>query len=311
MILSIVIPVFKAEYIIDELIVRIQNSISQITEDYELILIEDFSPDNSWSLILKYTKLDSRIKGLKLSRNFGQQYAITAGLDFSKGDWIVVMDCDLQDQPEEIYKLYRKALEGYDIVFANRKERKDKFFKRLSSKIFHKIYRYFSGIDSDEGIANFGIYSRKVINEFKKLKEKARSFSTLIGYLGFSKTKIDVEHAERYEGKSTYTFSKLIELSLDVVLSNSNKPLKLSVGLGFIMSFVSIILGVYNLIAHYSGMIDVPGYTSTIFSIWFVGGLLTFVLGIVGLYIGKIFDQVKDRQLYIVDQCINIDSIEN
>ncbi len=309
--LSIVSPVYKAKLIVPELVRRIVLAVSEITEEFEVILVDDGCPDNSWTAIEEVCSNDLRVKGVKLSRNFGQHYAITAGLSNSSGQWVVVMDCDLQDRPEEIHKLFTKANEGYDIVFARRIIRKDAFLKRMSSKMFHSLYGYLSGFKSDPTIANFGIYSKNVIDEFNKMQEKSRSFPSLVNYLGFRKTSIEVEHAERSEGESSYSLSRLLRLSFDVILANSNKPLKLTIKLGFFISFFSFALAIYNLIAHWFGIIKVPGFTSTIFSIWFVGGLILFVLGIHGLYVGKIFDQVKNRQLYIVSNRLNFDEHEN
>lgn len=304
--LSIVSPVYRAENIVKELVKQIVEQVSTITEDFEIILVNDASPDNSWSMIVDECAADARVKGINLSRNFGQHYAITAGLNYAKGQWVVVMDCDLQDRPDEIPNLYRKAMEGYEIVYARRVARKDKFFKKLSSTLFHKAYAYLSGISTDSTIANFGIFNRKVILEYNKMKETARSFPSLVQYLGFKRTTLDVQHAERFEGATSYSFAKLLRLTTDVILSNSNKPLKMTVKLGFGISFLSFALALYNIIAHFAGIIQVEGFTTTVFSIWFVGGLMLFVMGIVGLYIGKIFDQVKDRQLFIVSEEINI-----
>lgn len=304
--ISIVSPVYQAEKIIPSLIDRIKKAILPITSDYEIILVEDYSSDNSWAIIEHMALTNKHVVGVKLSRNFGQHYAITAGLSFVSGDWVVVMDCDLQDNPDEIPALYQKAEEGFDIVYARRVKRKDKFLKRLSSSVFHAVFNYLSGQKTDKTIANFGIYSRKVIDEFNKMKESARSFGSLLSYLGFSTATIDVTHSVRYEGKTSYSLRKLLKLSTYVILSNSNKPLRLAVQFGFIISILAFLLAIYNVIAYILGIIMVPGYTSTIFSIWFVGGLIMFMLGVVGLYIGKIFDQVKGRQLFIVDKTINI-----
>jgi len=304
--ISVVSPVYRAEKIVSELVKQIVENVSKITTDFEIILVNDASPDDSWLAISAECKKDKRVKGIDLSRNFGQHYAITAGLNFAKGEWIVVMDCDLQDRPDEIPNLYAKAQEGWDIVQARRLERQDSFFKRLSSTIFHKIYAYLSGMQTDKSIANFGVYNQKVIAEFNKMKETARSFPSLLNFLGFKKTVLDVKHAERFEGATSYSFAKLLRLTADVILSNSNKPLKLTVKLGFIISLFSFLLAFYNIIARMSGMIQVAGFTTTIFSIWFVGGLILFVLGIVGLYIGKIFDQVKERQLFVVRETLNV-----
>ena len=304
--LSIVSPVYKAENIVSELVKQVKESVSAITDNFEIILVNDASPDNSWLKIVAECAKDSRVKGLNLSRNFGQHYAITAGLKYIKGDWVIVMDCDLQDRPDEIPNLYNKALEGWEIVYARRMERKDGFFKKLSSKLFHKVYSYLSGINTDSSVANFGIFNNKVITEYNKMREIARSFPSLVQYLGFNRTTLDVQHAERFEGLTSYSYRKLLRLTTDVILSNSNKPLRMTVKLGFTISILSFLLALYNIFAHFAGIITVEGFTTTVFSIWFVGGLLLFVLGIVGLYIGKIFDQVKDRQMFIVSKEINI-----
>lgn len=305
--LSIVSPVYRAENIVEELVKQVKQVVSTITDDFEIILVNDYSPDNSWDKIKDECAKDVRVKGLNLSRNFGQHYAITAGLKYAQGDWVIVMDCDLQDRPDEIPNLYHKVLEGFEIVYARRNDRQDKLTKRLSSHMFHFVYQYLSGLQTDGNIANFGIFHKKVIREYNHMNEYARSFPSLINYLGFKVCAIDVKHSERFEGKTSYSFRKLLRLSSDVILSNSNKPLKLTVKLGFIISMISFLLALYNIFAHFAGIITVEGFTSTIFSIWFVGGLILLVLGIVGLYIGKIFDQVKERQLFIVSEEINVE----
>ena len=304
--ISIVSPVYRAEKMVQILVERIVKSVTTITEDYEIILVNDASPDASWQMIEQECAKDKRVKGINLSRNFGQHYAITAGLNYAKGEWIVVMDCDLQDRPEEIPALYQKAMEVYDVVYARRVDRQDKWFKRTTSKIFNSLLNKMSGLNKDRDVANYGIYHNCVIAEYNKIPEQSRSFGSLILYLGFRTAIIDVQHSERAEGKSSYTLSRMFKLAFDVIISNSNKPLRMAVGLGFTMSALSFLLALYNIIARLIGFISFPGYTTTIFSIWFVGGLLLFVLGIIGLYIGKIFDQVKGRPIYIVRNTINI-----
>ena len=303
--ISVVSPVYRAERIVEELVHQLKENLISITENFEIILVNDASPDQSWDVISEECAKDKRVKGLNLSRNFGQHYAISAGLNYARGKWIVVMDCDLQDRPDEIPRLYNKALEGWDIVQATRVNRKDHFFKRVSSIVFHAVFSYLSGIKSNSDVANFGIYNRKVINEFNKMKETSRSFPSLLLHLGFKRTSLAVIHSERYEGATSYDLSKLVNLGLDIILSNSNKPLKLAVKIGLLISMISFILASYNIFAHLMGIITVQGFTSTIFSIWFVGGLVLFVLGVHGLYIGKIYDQVKERQMYIVEDELN------
>jgi dolichol-phosphate mannosyltransferase len=303
--LSVVSPVYKAEKMVEELVSRILALRIPGVSDIEIVLVEDGSPDRSWDEIVRLAAVHKQIKGIQLSRNFGQHYAITAGLRYCSGDWIVVMDCDLQDQPEEIPFLYEKANQGFDIVQARRTIRNDSFLKKIASKLFHHIYSYLSGLQSDQTIANFGIYSRQVVLEFNGFSESSRSFPSLLNYLGFKRTSINVEHAQRRYGKSSYSFAKLLKLALDVIVSNSNKPLQFAIKIGFLFSFISFVLATYNLVAKIIGLIKVPGFTSTIFSIWFLGGLNLLVLGIIGIYLGKVFDESKNRPLFIIEKTIN------
>jgi dolichol-phosphate mannosyltransferase len=303
--ISIVSPVYKAKNIIPLLVNRIENSVCKITPDYEIILVEDGSPDNSWQVIENVARNNSKIKGIKLSRNFGQHPAIIAGLSEAKGEWIVVMDCDLQDQPEEIEKLYNKALEGFDIVLAKRKNRQDGLLKRLSSMIFAKIYGYFTDTKYDNEVANFGIYNKKVINEVLKMSDFIKSFPLFIKYVGFHSTAIEVVHAEREEGITSYTFSKLISLAFNTIISFSNKPLKIFVKFGISISILSFIMGIYNLYLALTNQIEVLGYSSLIISIWFLSGVIITIVGVTGIYIGKIFDQTKGRESYIIDKITN------
>jgi polyisoprenyl-phosphate glycosyltransferase len=304
--ISIVTPVYGCKQALYELYFRLKDTLEKITIDFEIIMVNDASPDNAWETIKELAKKDKRVKGINLSRNFGQHFAITAGLNYTKGEWVVVMDCDLQDQPEEITKLYDKAMEGYDYVVGLRIQRNDKFMKKFSSHIFNSAFTYLSGINKIKKVINFGIYSSKVILEFNKMKDRARSFRSLVNYLGFKSYAIEVEHARRPYGKSTYTISKLFQLALDDIISNSDKLLKVTIKIGLTISLFAFSLAIYNVISFFTGLIEVPGFTSTIFSIWFVGGLLILFMGVIGLYIGKIFDQVKGRQLYIVSETINV-----
>lgn len=308
--LSIVSPVYKAERIVPELVRRIVESVKTVTEDYEIILVCDGSPDNSWLAIKEECSKNEKVKGINLSRNFGQHYAITAGMRYAKGEWVVLMDCDLQDPPEEIPRLYAKALEGFDIVQSRRIHRKDGFLKRLSSVAFHVVFDWFSGMKTDNTISNLGVYSHKVIDAFNEMQETSRSFGTLLSYVGFRRCTIDVEHSDRFEGKSSYSFGKLMKLMFDITISNSNKPLRIITGAGFLFSLLAFLLALYNVLAYFLGINNLQGFTTTVFSIWFMGGMLMMVLGVLGLYIGKIFNQVKQRPLFIVDELINFSETE-
>ena len=303
--ISIVIPVYRAELIVDELVSRLCASLNAFTSQYEIILVDDCGPDKSWDKIVANAANNNKIIGIKLSRNFGQHHAITAGLDKCTGKWVVVMDCDLQDQPEEIVKLYNKAQEGYDIVFARRAQRQDTFFKRFTSQLFYKGFAYLSGIPQDGTIGNFGIYNRKVIDAINAMREPMRAFAPMARWVGFNRTAIDVAHAERFEGSSSYNWSRLITLALDIAMAYSDKPLKLTVKLGIGISFLSVLYTLYNIVLYNMGIIKLSGYTSLIVSIWFLSGLTIFTLGILGLYLGKVFEGIKDRPLYIIDKTTN------
>jgi len=303
--ISVVSPVYKAELIVDELVIRLTTELKKITNDYEIILVEDCGPDNSWGKIAENCKNDDHITGIKLSRNFGQHHAITAGLDHCSGEWVIVMDCDLQDRPEEIVNLLNKAKEGYDIVFARRAQRQDNFLKKRMSKLYGRIFYWLSGIKIDKTIANFGIYNQKVIRSIHKLREPMRDFGPMIKWVGFKDTSIDVVHSSRFEGKSSYDLAKLTNLALSTILAYSDKPLKLTVKLGTLISFFAFMFTFYNLYEYFTGKITQPGYTTLILSVWILGGMIIFIIGVVGLYISKIFESVKNRPLYVIEKLIN------
>lgn len=300
--ISVVSPIYCAEKILPELIRRIDESISKITSNYEIILVDDCGPDKSWEVIEQIALTNLRVKGYKLSRNFGQHYAITAGLDQANGEWVVVMDCDLQDQPEEVEKLYLKAKEGFDIVLARRYLRQDNFFKKLFSKIFYRTLGYLTGSEQDETVANFGIYNKKVITSIVNMRESIRFFPSMVKWVGFNSTKLNIEHSSREEGKSSYNFKRLISLALDIILAFSDKPLRLVVKSGVIISGISVLFSLYTIYKWFNREIIELGYTSLIISLWLLSGFIISTLGIVGLYVGKIFEGVKNRPIYIINK---------
>jgi len=215
------------------------------------------------------------------------------------------MDCDLQDQPEEISKLINKANEGYDIVLARRAERNDSFFKKMGSKLFYKVFSYLTDTKQDSAVANFGIYSKKAIDAIKSMGDYHRVSPILIQWVGFNRCFIDVEHATRLNGKSTYTTIKLLRLAFDMIISFSDKLMRLGMKLGVIISVFSLILSIYYLISYLLGNILVPGYASLVVLITFSTGIILTFLGLVGTYIGKISLQVKNRPNYIINKKIN------
>ena len=304
--ISVVIPVYGCRAALRELYERLVKSIEVITKDFEIILVNDSCPQNSWEVLEQICAEDSRVKGIELSRNFGQIKAITAGLDYSKGDWVVVMDCDLQDSPEEIINLYNKAQEGYDVVFARRANRRDSFMKVLVSKIFYKIYSFASDGNYDPAICNFSISRRIVIENYCNMRELHRAFVIYVKWLGFRQTTIDVEHNARKEGKSSYNMKKRFKMAGGILTSPSDKLLKFTVGLGFAMTTISF-LTILGLVVHYILGTAATGWTSLIATNCLIGGITIMVIGLVGIYVGNIFMQTKQRPLYVVRQTLNED----
>jgi polyisoprenyl-phosphate glycosyltransferase len=304
--ISVVVPVYRCEACLHELHRRLVAVLETITPVFELILVNDGCPQDSWRTIKQIALADPRVKGIDLSRNFGQIRAITAGLEFASGEWVVVMDCDLQDRPEEIVRLYNKCQDGYDIVFGRRAERRDNFIKRFSSRLFHSVYGYLAGGALDSSISNFSVSRRVVMENYRRMGDQNRAFILFIRWMGFRSTTVDVEHAERSSGKSSYTLRKQLKLASEVITTQSNKPLILSIKVGFLVAAVSFLYGAYLILQYLLYARALSGWTSTIVSIFFMGGVLLAQLGIVGLYVGLIFDQTKSRPLYIVREVVQV-----
>lgn len=298
--ISVVIPVYKAEKILDELYRRLRDAIAPVTQNFEIVLVEDCGGDRSWDVIERLSQADPRVVGLQFSRNFGQHYGITAGLDQCRGDWVVVMDCDLQDAPEEIPRLYAKAQEGYDVVLALRGKRQDPLLKRATSWLYYRLFSYLADLDIDGDSGNFRIMSRQVVKNFVRMREQLRFFGGHVQWMGFPTTGIQVQHAERAEGTSTYTFAKLWKLAMDTILAYSDKPLRMAARLGLTMAAVSLCFGLFLLIRSLVHGSAIPGWSSVIVSLYFIGGMIIGILGILGVYLGKAFDETKKRPLYIV-----------
>ena len=303
--ISIVSPVYQAATIVPRLVEEILHHASAITPSFEIILVEDGSTDESWNAIRAACDKDGRVTGIKLSRNFGQHYAITAGLSAATGRWIVVMDCDLQDRPDQIALLYQTALNGHDTVCAQRTARSDSALKQLSSRLFYRLFSYLTETKQDASVANFGIYNRKVINAILSMNDSTRYFPSMVQWVGYRQTRVTVLHATRFEGKTTYNLRKLIRLAANNIISFSDKPLRLVVLSGIAISGISFLIGAAYFSGNLLGLITVPGYTSIIVSIWLIAGMIIFVLGVVGLYVGKTFEKVKMRPNYLVDERIN------
>jgi glycosyltransferase involved in cell wall biosynthesis len=304
--LSVVIPVYNESSLIDELVKRVKINVKSITEDFEIIIVDDGSQDDTWNLIEHEAKSENRIKGIKFSRNFGHHYAITAGLHNSIGEWVVVMDGDLQDRPEVIPNLYKKAQEGFDVVFVSRQNRPEKLYYRIAQKFFYWILRSLSGIDFDSRQANFSIISKKVVEAFKTFPENARFYGSTIKWLGFRRSFIVADHGKRHSGTPSYTISKRFKLASDIILSFSDRPLRFAIGLGLTMSTLSIFLALWIAYATLKWGYSVTGWSSVIVSILFSSGMILTVLGILGTYLGRIFREVKARPLFVVSETFNL-----
>jgi len=300
--ISVVIPVYEAEDCLHELYRRLKETIETITQDFEIIMVEDCSTDHSWNIIAELSAADRRVRGIRFSRNFGQHYGITAGLDYCCGDWVVIMDCDLQDPPEEIPHLYKKALEGYDVVLALRTERKVGILKHVTSYLFYKVFSYLADTRYDSRIGNFRIISRKVVKYFRMMRERLRFFGGMIDWMGFSAASIVYKPCENRRRKSSYTFKKLFNLAFDAIIAFSDKPLRLAVKIGFVISLFAFVYGIYVIFKAIFFKIPVPGWSSLFISLYFLSGIIIIFLGILGIYLEKIFNETKKRPLYIISK---------
>ena len=303
--LTVVIPVYNESTLIEELVKRVKQNVKLITEDFEIVLVDDGSQDKTWELIEFESRSEKRLKGIKFSRNFGHHYAITAGLHNAAGDWVVVMDGDLQDRPEVIPDLYKKAQEGFDIVFVSRQNRPEKLYYRMAQKFFYWILRLLSGVDFDSRQANFSIISRKVVEAFKHFPENARFYGSTIKWLGFNRSFILADHGFRHSGKPSYTLKRRIKLAADIIISFSERPLKAAIILGIVISVFSTFMGIWIVYGTLNWGYTVIGWPSLITAVLFSTGVILVVAGILGVYIGEIFKQVKNRPLYIIDEFRN------
>lgn len=303
--ISVIVPVYGCPAAIKPLSDRLTETLSHITQDFEIILVNDFCPRGSWAEIEKVCAENKKVIGIELARNFGQIHAITAGLDYACGDWIVVMDCDLQDRPEAILDLYAKAQDGYDVVFARRMERKDSTVVKFFSRSFYKVYDYFTDGNYDNTICNFSISRRDIIKHYCSMREQNRAYTMFLKWLGYRQTAIDVYADSRFEGKSSYNFRKKLKMATHLITTQSNKPLQLSVGLGFVFALFAVMYAVARVIIYvYTG--NVPaGWTSLIVFLSFFSGVILISNGILGIYVGYIFNEVKRRPLYVVRSVLN------
>lgn len=303
---SVVSPIYGCAGCIERLCERVIAAVEAAGHACELILVCDASPDEAWQRIVEVAAVEPRVRALRFSRNFGQHPAISAGLAQARGEWIVVMDCDLQDPPEFIPDLLARARQGFDAVVAERKQRRDSWFKRSASRAFYATLSYLTGERYNPETANFGVYSRALVDAILGLPEQGRFFPLLVRWVGFAQTTLPVQHAERDSGRSGYSLAKALQLALDAIMSFSDRPLRLVVRIGLLFALVSFLFVAASVYRYWSGDIAVAGFTSIVASIWLVGGVSISCLGVVGLYVGRIFGEAKRRPHYLVAERLNI-----
>ncbi|MDQ6750464.1 MAG: glycosyltransferase family 2 protein [Actinomycetota bacterium] len=293
--LSVVIPVYGCAGSLRELHRRLRASIEALTSDFELIFVEDASPDGSWDVLVELAQQDPAVKAYGLSRNFGQDAAITAGLSRSQGRRVIVMDCDLQEPPEAVPELYRKALEGYEVVRTSRQTRGHSRLRRWSSRGYRRVMLE---RDSHPEFSNMSLLSRKVVDAFLSMRDRDREYTLVLDWLGFSQAVVTIDFTER-ETKSSYTMQRLIAVALNGMFFRTTVLLRVVVFTGFLVALIGAGLAAFNIIYYFVAG-QPTGYTSLLVVVLLLSGLTIISVGVVGLYVGRIFEQVKYRPLFII-----------
>ncbi len=301
--ISVVIPVYNEENGLDELYKRLSVSLSTFTKSYELLFIDDGSRDGTFARLRQLVESDHRVRYIKLSRNFGHQVAVSAGLDHCTGKAVVIIDGDLQDPPELIPELYQKYKEGYKVVYARRIIRKgETFFKKFTAKLFYRVLARITVIDIPLDTGDFRLIDRDVVEQLKKMPEKDKFIRGQIAWIGFRQTYVDFERDARKYGKTGYSLRKMIRLAVDGITAFSDFPLKLATTLGFIVSIIAVIIIIYALYSYFILERTITGWSSLIVSTMFIGGIQLITIGIIGEYISRINHNVRNRPLYVVEE---------
>jgi len=299
----VVVPVYGCRESLEILHQRTSAVMRSIAVSYEIVLIDDCDEAGSWEVISELARADVAVRAYRLSRNFGQHAAITAGLEKSRGRWAVVMDCDLQDPPENIRDLYLKAREGYDVVLARRKRKQHSAFRTLAASLYFRLLNAAAKTHLDGEFGSFSIISRKVIDSFLRFRDRDRHYLFILHWLGFRTTAIEYTHAPRYAGRSSYSIAALVRHAVDGVFFQTTDLLRWIVYGGFWISLAGFLLALYYLYVYITRSI-LPGFTSLAVLILLIGGFILMSTGVAALYIGKVFDQVKGRPLYVIDKAI-------
>ncbi len=299
-VLSVVVPVYGCADCLHALHARLTDSAVQITDRYELVFVDDRSLDGGWEILQGLAGQDEHVRAFRLSRNFGQDAAITAGLAQAAGQWAVVMDCDLQEAPEDIPRLWAAAGEGYDLVRTTRRGWRHSAFRRWASRTYRRLTLE---TDVRPDYSNLSLLSRRVIDAFLRLHDRDREWAIALDWLGFDSTSVEIEHHERHAGQSGSTLRRLVQVALDGMFFRSTVLLRLVVLLGFLVALIGVVVAGFEIADYFiEAQKRVPGYTSLAVLLLVLAGFIIVSVGVVGLYVGRIFEQVKDRPLFLIDQ---------
>lgn len=300
--ISVITPVYGCTDCLRQLYQKVREAFENAGVEWELVLIDDRGPDDPWPVISQIASEDKRVCGVRLSRNHGQHLAIWAGLTRATGDWVAVIDCDLQDDPSVILELYHAAVDrDVEMILVDRGDWSDSWYRRVASRMFMKIVKILGGLNIDN-TGNFGIYSRKTVETLLRFEEQEVFLPMMVALIGFRSDVYRLNRSKRITGRSSYSFIKLIAMAISIIIRFSDRPLRLSIVVGFSLSFISAIISVALVVFWAFGQFTVPGWTSTVLSVWFLSGLILATLGMHGFYLGKVFAEIKRRPRIIIEE---------
>ncbi|MBQ5874136.1 MAG: glycosyltransferase family 2 protein [Bacteroidales bacterium] len=301
--ISVIVPSFNEEKNVPLICERLTSTLSQISDDYEIIFVNDCSKDNTLEVIKQLSKKDSHVKYISFSRNFGHQIAVSAGLDLCKGEAVVIIDADLQDPPELILEMYKKYKEGYKVVYARRKSREgETWFKKITAKLFYRFLSAMTSIEIPVDVGDFRLVDKVIVKHLRNMPEKSKYIRGQISWIGYKQTFVEYHRDARLYGKTNYPLKKMLRLAFDGITAFSDKPLKMASAIGILSAIISLLAIIYALFSHFIFDSVVSGWTSLIISVLFIGGVQLITIGIIGEYIARINNDVRNRPLYIIDE---------
>ena len=307
---SLVVPAYNEEGVSVELAMRLGELMDSLDAEAEAILVDDGSSDRTYELMLEIARSDSRFKLVRLSRNFGHQIALTAGVDLTAGDAVIILDADLQDPPEVVHELAARWREGYDVVYAIRDMREgETWFKRATAAWFYRAFNRISEVKVPLDVGDFRLVDRRVLDVFGRMRESNRFVRGMFSWIGLRQTGVLYKREERYAGETKYPLRKMLRFAVTGLISFSPAPLRFALRVGFIVSLVSFALGLWSVFVKLTGLYAVPGWTSIVVVVTFIGGIQLIVLGVIGEYTGDIHAEVKNRPLYVVGELENFTSV--